>query len=324
MAGEGDDAFIAFLDRFPQVDDIRGLVYRNQSSSLTKKAVLGTSIDLDTLPFPARDLLSEDAAYNFLVFGGKRTAQVQTMRGCPFQCSFCNQRNRKPNVRSIENVVTELSVLVDEGYKAVFFDDATFTVSQKRTQSLMAEIISAGLKLEFGCQTRSELLSEETIAAMAHAGFTFVSFGLETADEFALSTLLKTASAERHLSYTTRAVELCQNYGVSPCLNLIVGLPSETDNTLKKTFDFVCHLDPAYVSLSALARYPHEELSTVHQYEEGVSLELCWQNYDEGYGAVHPYMSPERAKEVWDLAKSFFGQRLDVTAGCDIEMDVLS
>ena len=93
---------------------------------------------------------------------------------------------------------------------------------------------------------------------------------------------------------------------------MIVGFPNETDETLKKTFQFVKEVKPSFVSLSALALYPHEDPKVTEQYEAGVCREPIWVNYDEGFGAVHPNMDAKRAESVWDLAKSELGSLLDV------------
>ena len=82
------------------------------------------------------------------------------MRGCPFKCSFCNQRNQVVNFVSEAKVVEELLRLENDGYQAVFFDDATFTVNRKRVLSLMTAIADRGISLRFAAQTRSDCIDE--------------------------------------------------------------------------------------------------------------------------------------------------------------------
>jgi len=206
----------------------------------------------------------------------------------------------------------ELRELSEAGYKAIFFDDATFTVNQKHTIALMGEIQTGHLNLEFAAQTRSECVSEALIKEMARAGFVYLSFGLETTDEWALSNIMKSKRPEDHLRTAAKAVEMCKEFGIQTCLNLIVGLPNESEASLLKTFEFVNKVDPTYVSLSALALYPHQQADVAQRYHDGVSLEPVWNNFDEGYGAVHPYIDAERAQEVLQIAHSVLGTRLDL------------
>ena len=315
MAGKADASFLQFLnlnsyDR-RYLERIPGLAFRvNGCISVTSQST--SRIDLDHLPYPACDLLRNVSYYDFKIFGGKKTAQVQTMRGCPFQCVFCNQRNRKPNVRSIGSVVAELHFLKARGYCSVFFDDATFTVDKQRTIALCRAILHENLQMTYACQTRSELIDSDVASAMAAAGFVYISFGLETADEDTLQSLLKTVSPRKHVQRAKDAVQLCNRYGIASCINLIAGLPNETNSKLVKTFQYAHDLNSTYVSLSALALYPHEDPETARQYENGVSQEDIWCHYDEGFGAIHPYLTPERAREIFCLAQDILGDKLAV------------
>ncbi|MFL6099445.1 MAG: B12-binding domain-containing radical SAM protein [Actinomycetales bacterium] len=246
MSGEVDEAFPLFLDAVSDRDDldhVPGLTWRTAGSVVANQA-RPEPVDLDGLPYPARDLLTTSDYYDFAVFGGRRTTQVQTMRGCPFACHFCNQRRRNPSVRSIDGVLAELRYLRDVGYEAVFFDDPTFTVNRGRTEQLVAAIQDARLGLAFGCQTRSELVGPELLKAMADAGFEYVSFGLETTNEQSLLAFAKTRSQTRHLQAAREATSWCRAVGIRSCLTLIVGFPDESDESVEHTFTTAAGLAP--------------------------------------------------------------------------------
>jgi radical SAM superfamily enzyme YgiQ (UPF0313 family) len=314
MSGEVDEAFPLLLDALPKQEDLErvpGLTWRTAGSAVANQ-VRPDAVDLDGLPYPARDLLTTSDYYDFAIFGGRRTTQVQTMRGCPFACHFCNQRRRNPSVRSIEGVVDELRYLRDEGYEAVFFDDPTFTVNRGRTEELVTAIRDAHLDMAFGCQTRSELVNPELLNAMADAGFEYVSFGLETTNEQSLLAFAKTRSQTRHLQAARDATSWCRAVGIRSCLTLIVGFPDESDESVEHTFTTAAGLDPDFVSLSALALYPHEDAATAALYHQGISEEAVWGNFDEGYGAIHPDLSEARAAELLQIAQAILGPKLDL------------
>ncbi|MBV9564669.1 MAG: B12-binding domain-containing radical SAM protein [Bradyrhizobium sp.] len=315
VCGEADYSFVLLLyalEKNAPLSRVPGIVFRNSNGEIERTAMPKTRIALDSVPPLPRYLLGNSSYYNFRIFDGRRTTQVQTMRGCPYKCSFCNQRNQAVNAASIECVVAELARLEADAYEAVFFDDATFTVNQKRTLSLVQTLQRSGISLQFAAQTRSECVTEPLLYEMAKAGFRYLSFGLETTDESALKQLLKSTSPHAHADHTARAVENCRNCGIESCLNIIVGLPDETNETLLRTFDFANKLKPTFVSLSAYALYPHQDRMTAQQYHEGVSLGPIWNHYDEGYGAVHPHMSEARAEEVLLLARRELGNRLEL------------
>jgi hypothetical protein len=167
----------------------------------------------------------------------------------------------------------------------------------------------------FGCQTRSELVTPDLLGAMADAGFVYVSFGLETTDEQVLLAFAKTRSQTRHLQAARDATSWCRSAGIRSCLTLIVGFPGETDESVAHTLSTAAELDPDFVSLSALALYPHEDATTASVYLDGVSEEPIWCSFDEGYGAIHPHLSESRAAELLELAVAALGRRLDVVGG---------
>ena len=314
LRGEADETFpvlLAALDDPDALAAVPGLTWRRDGAVVTNDVRVG-AVDLDALPHPARDLLATSDYYDFSVFDGRRTTQVQTMRGCPFGCVFCNQRRRNPSVRSVASVVAELGALHDHGYRAVFFDDPTFTVNPGRTHDLLAAIRAEGLGMALGCQTRSELVTPGLLEDMAAAGFSYVSFGLETTNEQSLAAFGKTRSQTRFLAGARHATQWCRAVGIRSCLTLIVGFPGETDASVEHTLATAATLDPDYVSVSALALYPHEDASTAPEYLAGVSQEEVWRHYDEGWGAIHPHLEPERAAALLDLAVDVLGPRLDV------------
>lgn len=317
LRGEADRTFPALLDALPNRDEllrVPGLTWRHDDAVVANRFP-PEPVDLDGLPYPARDLLATSDYYDFSVFGGLRTTQVQTMRGCPFACGFCNQRRRNPSLRTTRSVVAELRQLREEGYGAVFFDDPTFTVDPRRAGSLVEDIGDADLGMAFGCQTRSELASPGLLQAMADAGFVYVSFGLETTNEQSLLAFGKTRSQTRHLQAARDATSWCRSANVRSCLTLIVGFPDETDESVIDTFSTAADLDPDFVSISALALYPHEDASTASRYHAGVSQEPVWRSYDEGHGAIHPHLSPARATHLLGLAAEILGPKLDLLDG---------
>jgi anaerobic magnesium-protoporphyrin IX monomethyl ester cyclase len=316
MVGEVDLAFcclVAALQGERPLQSVPGLLYRGQGGIIESGPPVRPPKHLDEIPFVDRSLLGETAAYNFKIFDYEKTAQVQTMRGCPFMCSFCNQRNRRVLYRSVAHVLDELVELSKLGYRAVFFDDATFTVNRSRTIELMSGVTASNLRLRFGAQTRVELIDQTLVTAMADAGVEYLSFGLETIDSQGLLSVGKTRTVETHIENARRAVELCRAHGIRSCINLIVGWPGETMESMMDTFKYADMLESDYVSLSALAAYPHEDLALAQAYTLGVSPEPIWNAFDEGWGAVHRHLDAFGAARALTLAKELLGQKLDVS-----------
>ena len=151
--------------------------------------------DLDSLPFPARHLWPmerfrelEDILY------------LAASRGCVYWCEFCatvRMHGRKYRFRSPKNIVDELEHL-NKTYgitKFTFCDDA-FTVDQARTEELCSEILKRGLKIEWNCGSRVDMVTKELLAKMKQAGCVSFWCGLESGTQQVLDAMKKGITPE--------------------------------------------------------------------------------------------------------------------------------
>ena len=131
------------------------------------------------------------------IFNNKNTAQVMACVGCVESCEFCFESASptlygvpKLQQRNPENVLKELDLLKEQDYKAIFFDDSTFTQNPHTTNRLMELMTErrkeTGEYFEWGCQTTIRSVDPEQrqglLKKMAEAGCTYVYFGLEQAE----------------------------------------------------------------------------------------------------------------------------------------------
>ncbi|MGE5533212.1 MAG: B12-binding domain-containing radical SAM protein [Bacillota bacterium] len=195
--------------------------------------------DLDNLPFPARHLWPmekfrelEDVLY------------LATSRGCVYWCEFCTtvrMHGRKYRMRSSKNVVDELEFL-NKTYgisKFTFCDDA-FTVDQPRTEELCREILNRGLKIQWNCGTRVDMITKELLAKMKEAGCITVWFGVESGTQQVLDAMKKGITPE----LTIKVLGWVRELGMKPVPNVILGFPGETKKSAWKTIKFVEKIAP--------------------------------------------------------------------------------
>ena len=204
--------------------------------------------DLDSLPFPARHLWSmekfrelEDILY------------LATSRGCVYWCEFCTtvrMHGRKYRMRSPKNVVDELEFLHKTyGVKKFTFCDDAFTVDQPRTEALCGEILQRGLKIEWNCGTRVDMLTQELLAKMKAAGCVSVWFGVESGTQQVLDAMKKGISPE----LTMKVLGWVREAGLQPVPNVILGFPGETKQSAWKTIKFVEKVAPDAVGFYNVA-----------------------------------------------------------------------
>ncbi len=204
--------------------------------------------DLDSLPFPARHLWPmekfrelEDILY------------LATSRGCVYWCEFCTtvrMHGRKYRMRSPKNVVDELESLHKTyGVKKFTFCDDAFTVDQPRTEALCNEILQRGLKIEWNCGTRVDMLTQDLLAKMKTAGCVSVWFGVESGTQQVLDAMKKGISPE----LTMKVLGWVREAGLMPVPNVILGFPGETKESAWKTIKFVEKVSPDAVGFYNVA-----------------------------------------------------------------------
>jgi len=234
VLGEGEETIVdlvAMSENGRKWDRIDGIAYRD-GSNLHCIDVKKTSIDVNSLPLPARHLLplGRYRALNMPI-------SLTTSRGCPFKCIFCVGRKMvgaTVRYRSAKPVVDEMESLNNLGFPQINIADDLFTANKKHCIEICDEILDRGLKIKWSSFARVDTVSPEVMKKMKKAGCDSVSFGVETANEEILKTIRKGIT----ISQVTDAVKMCNDAGIQPSASFILGLPGETPETLKETVEF--------------------------------------------------------------------------------------
>jgi len=213
---------------------ISGLSYREGEK---KKDNPGRPLNnnLDRLPFPARHLIDRTKYFNPKL-GITPFTTVLAARGCPFKCRYCvpsslsfarelefkKTSDKKPRIclRSAENVIEELTLLKEEGYKAIAFLDDQFVWGEQRTVKICEALKKLGFK--WGCLTRADLITEKIVQAMSETDIAFVDIGIESLDQKVLDDVQKGLKLETFY----RAMKLLKKYQIPVKLNMLIGLQS--------------------------------------------------------------------------------------------------
>ncbi len=298
--GEGEETIVEVAERVESgksLEGVRGVVFK-QDGKIVENQRRGFIEDLDSLPFPAFDLMPLD---KYRVFGYKlEQFPVITSRGCPFRCRYCSSSlfmGRKFRARSAKNVVDEIEWLIDEfNAKHIAFGDDTFTLSKRRVESICEEIKKRKIDIDWSCSSRVDTISEDLLRKMKEAGCRTIYYGVESASQDILEYYNKKIDFEK----VKRAVELTKKVGIGVVCSFIIGAPMEKKEDVMKTLKFAIKLDPDYAQFSILTPYPGTSI-----YEEAKKEGLLLtENYDD-YTAGKPvlknfHMSPE---EILKLLK---------------------
>jgi len=166
-----------------------------------------------------------------------RVAVPNYSRGCPFRCRFCSQWKfwRKYRSRSPKQFVDEIERLVKD-HKVGFFilADGEPTINKSRFIALCRELIDRDLGVHWGINTRVTdiLRDEKELPLYRKAGLVHVSLGTEAAAQLNLNLFRK----ETTIADNKRAVQLLRDNGILAEVQFIMGLPSETPETIEETY----------------------------------------------------------------------------------------
>ncbi|MEW6599421.1 MAG: glycosyltransferase [Nitrospirota bacterium] len=242
--------------------------------------------DLDSLPFPAWDLLPYDK-YTYPLLGNL-VMTMQTSRGCPFPCSYyCPYPLVEGNVwrsQSPERVYQEMDRLVKEfGIKKVLFRDATFTFNMERIHKICDLIIANSLRVEWWCETRVDRLNDGLLEKMRNAGCAGINIGVETGDQKVMESQAKRGlTVEKLIHLRLKAKSL----GIKLHFLLSKGFPAETKKSFVDTFELMMKLRPESLGITIMTPYPGTRLYKEAE-EKGWIESRNWEDYGGHQFVMH-------------------------------------
>lgn len=204
--------------------------------------------DLDSLPFPDRPGLS---LYKRKIHGDQ-AVHIVTLRGCPYNCAFCDKKTggRVVRYRSVANVMAEVDQLRKLDINAFVIYDDTFTLDKHRVSQFCQEF--RWRASSWRCWSRTDLVDREMLGEMKNSGLTSITFGVESGDDGILENINKRATVEDN----RRALLAAKDAGVPVRCNLMYGNPGETRQSVENTIKLIEETQPGEWNLAVLTPVP--------------------------------------------------------------------
>jgi len=218
VIGEGERAAVEIAKCFSDksgFSDIDGIIYRKGREIIRTRPPRFIQ-DINSIPFPARDLLPMDKYKGWFV--SKKTPETSMVwsRGCPYNCVFCSNLVWKcatpaVRLRSPQNIVAEMKHLRDEfGIQEVFDHSDEFNNNIEHAKEVCRQIKESKLKMPWKAQLRAHPLPEDLVRLMAEAGCWYVHLGVESGNE----ETLKGVGKHINLNQVVDACRLLHKYGI--------------------------------------------------------------------------------------------------------------
>lgn len=225
--------------------DILGTWYRDRDGTVYKNAK-DPLVDINGYS-PDFDLFEESRFYRPM--GGRvfKMIPVETFRGCPYACTFCNSPAQRAFSKSeglgsflrrkkLSVLRNELREYVDQHDPSFFyFVDDVFLGRPRDEISAFCDMYEE-FRLPFWFNTRSETCDAEILAQLKEVGCYRISFGIECGNEEYRQKVLRRKITNAELIGNFEAIA---ESGIAFSLNVIIGMPGETRELVFDTIELV-------------------------------------------------------------------------------------
>ncbi|MDI6711589.1 MAG: radical SAM protein [Bacillota bacterium] len=283
VVSEGDQTFAEIIERLQSGKPIAGILgtvmqvqggfVRNPQRALIK--------DLNSINLPAWDLFNLSHYPNLL--------PITASRGCPYRCTFCDERliwKNRYRYRTPLNIVSELMTNVQQfGVTRFRFADSTLT-SYPALKEMCNLVVNKRLDIKWSCYARANELNDKNLASLKKAGCVSVLIGVESGTQEVLNAMNKKVLLQNIVD----AVKLCKTYGIKVEASFIIGFPGETEEDVYKTIDFAKRLEadsydwhsfsPGLEMLAQL-NMPEQEVEKLIRWSFEIDLDMPSRLYPE-------------------------------------------
>lgn len=313
IRGEGEKTLaelLITLENNGDINAVNGLAYKNDNIIVwTKKRALMPSVALEHLP-KAWDLL-DWKDYRYFVIPDSRLGAIDTSRGCTKDCTFCSQRKfweQDWRGRSPESLIRDVETLKNKyDVNVILFTDDYPTLERERWEKFLDLIIEKKLGIYFLMETRVEdiLRDKDILPKYKKAGIIHIYVGTEATDQQTLDLFKKNVKVQD----AKKALKLLNDYGIISETSMILGMPDETEKSIKKTLALAKKYNPDFCHFLAISPWPYADI-----YEE-IKPYIKVLDYKK-YNLVDPVVKPKNMtledidKAIVDCYRQFYMDKL--------------
>ncbi|MFQ5560730.1 MAG: cobalamin-dependent protein, partial [Nitrospinota bacterium] len=232
---------------------------------LVKGLHTGTTMDSLLHGKPVTDMSGLPRPKDFPLYekGYREVYNVETGRGCPARCTYCvsgkNQLfGREIKHRATADIVEGIDFFKKKyDFKNMAFEDVNATTNKTRFIDLCQRITSRYSDICLTISTRVDCFDEEVAEALSLFNDAIVWFGFESMSPRLMKFLKKGVNVKKNY----KAVELCEKYGIRLGANVLTGVPTQTNEEIKVTYEFIKDIAPSLLYYNVLSPFPGTEIA---------------------------------------------------------------
>ena len=231
------------------VEQVRGIMF-SRNGRVQRTAPRPTVTDLDSLPWPDRDVLKMDEYFHaWKSHHGESAVSLITARGCPFHCAWCSSEvfGHTHRQRSPKDVVDEM-LMLKERYNPdiMWISDDVLTINKKWTHEFIREVKARNAQHPYECLSRVDLVDPEILKGLKETGCFRIWYGAESGSQKVLDSMTKGTT----VAQVREAARVTQQMGMQAGFFILLGYPDETTADIRLTIDFLKETRPDVVGTS--------------------------------------------------------------------------
>lgn len=285
--GEGEvtvEELLKAIDLHGDISKINGILYK-RNGNITTTAPRELIEDLDTIPFPAYDIIIKKKYryHSRKMEIGNKIAVIISSRGCPWNCTFCYKKTFGTSYRrrSVRNVIDEIKLLTSEyGFNDITFVDDLFTANRKWLTEFCKELRENNIKVPWKCLARVDTVNKADMEMMKESGCYGIEFGVESGNE----DVLKDINKKTTIPQIKRAFKDARETGLMTSGFFIFGNRLDTRETILQTMALAKDIKPDFCGFAVLLPFPGTEVYNLLD----SSLRYDWKIFNSYYGYKHP------------------------------------
>jgi anaerobic magnesium-protoporphyrin IX monomethyl ester cyclase len=229
---------LCVIENKKSLSDVRGISYKKNGSIVNNlnNDLIENISDL----YPAYDLI------NLREYSNLESGSIYSARGCLNNCSFCSVSKHWQNkyrVSSLDNILDNISVYVDNGFSSINFKDESFTLEKDRTIEILNGLISSDFRVDgkpitYKIKSRIDDLDSGLLDLMKKANVREIQVGIETINDDRLKEMKKGITS----SQIKKITNLVLDNGISLNPIFILGYPNQSAFDLENDKEFISEL----------------------------------------------------------------------------------